>query len=460
MAKFVGRERELQTLQEQYEAPHSTLVPIYGRRRIGKTELILHFSQRKPCLYFMAKEAAAKLNFEEFRQAAAETLREPLLCRVDSWPELLREIGLRWKGSSKLIVVLDEYQWAVQSSPELSSILQAEWDLRWQRSGQIMLVLCGSQIGFMEEEIHGANRPLFGRKTCDLRMHSFDYRQSALFLPAASVEEKAMAHFLTGGVAAYLQLLNPQQSIEQNVLRLLLHEHGALVREPDFLLRLELRDVAVYYSILQAIAEGSRRFKDIAAQLAINAHSLHFYLTRLESLGYILKRYPLTGRLPNKREICYEIADALLRFWFRFIHANEAKIRRLGAERAFIELIRPQLPAFWGGCFERFCRQNLPEIYLKQDKLICSFQVGEYWDKQVQIDVVGIRDDHWTDLGECRWGSVRSLPGLVKELDEKVNRYPNSLNHSIRRHLFLRSLGRKAGRIPDVQVHLLADFYR
>ena len=102
----------------------------------------------------------------------------------------------------------------------------------------------------------------------------------------------------------------------------------------------------------------------------------------------------------------------------------------MGPRRGFRDRIRPEIDAYFGRCFERLCRKALPLIY-KLEGVSAGFEVGEYWDKAVQIDVVGLRDDSWTDIGECRWGSVKSYKALLKELEIKVSAYPNTRGATI-----------------------------
>jgi hypothetical protein len=128
----------------------------------------------------------------------------------------------------------------------------------------------------------------------------------------------------------------------------------------------------------------------------------------------------------------------------------------MGPARAFRDRIRPGLDAYWGACFERLCREALPYVYAREG-VTAAFEVGEYWDRDVQIDVVGLRDDGWTDLGECKWGSVRSTKALASELGAKVARYPNARGATIGRRFFVRTHPKVA--LPEGRWHDLADLY-
>lgn len=130
----------------------------------------------------------------------------------------------------------------------------------------------------------------------------------------------------------------------------------------------------------------------------------------------------------------------------------------MGADRALKDLIRPHLEPYFGQCFERLCREALPWLYLKEG-VTAAFEVGQYWSKTTQIDVVGLRDDGWTDLGECKWGTVRSPKAVEQELEAKVREFPNSRGAPIRRRIFSQQKPKTAGPSAGVRWHELEDLY-
>ncbi|HYH45784.1 MAG TPA: ATP-binding protein, partial [Thermoanaerobaculia bacterium] len=417
MTDFIGRHQELEVLETGYSAPGSAFVPIYGRRRVGKSELILRFLKGRPGVYFVGKKSPAGLQIRELLQEAAAVLDEPLLATfpAESWGAALDAVVTRWRGEGKLVLALDEFQWTVEASPELPSVLQERWDRQWRDSGKVFLILCGSYVGFMEREVLGRKSPLFGRRTAQIPLRPFGYQEAALFHPRYSLLDRARAYFLSGGVPLYLRCFSDSRSIESNLVHGLLQEYSVLAREGDFLLREELREVESYYAILLAVAKGHATSQAIAGQAGIEARSLHYYLQQLLELGYLRRRYPLTAERPSARQVRYDLDDPLLRFWFRFVFPNTSYSRHMGAERALKDLIRPHLDAYFGGCFERLCREALPALY-RQEGVTAAFEVGEYWSRDVQVDVVGVRDDGWIDLGECKWGPVRSPAAAQREL--------------------------------------------
>ena len=182
---FIGRQKELTVLEEAYKSKQSAFIPVYGRRRVGKSELILRFLNQKPSLYYLGKTAPASLQIREFLQEAARALDEPLLAAMSagSWSDVFAAITEKCKSKAKFVVSLDEFQWVAGTSPELPSILQEYWDRYWKKSGNMMLILCGSYIGFMEREVLGQKSPLYGRRTAQIHLQPFSYQESADFHP-------------------------------------------------------------------------------------------------------------------------------------------------------------------------------------------------------------------------------------------------------------------------------------
>ncbi len=173
--RFIGRQAELSALEQRYNSARSAMVPVYGRRRVGKTELLLRFSSGKPTVYFTASDKLRTPQIADFMRAAADWLHASHLAdsMPTNWEAALRLVVASAPDNRKLLLVLDEFQWLCQSSPEVPSVIQRLWDLDWQRSNRLMLVLCGSLIGFMEREVMGARSPLHGRRTSGWNLSNF-----------------------------------------------------------------------------------------------------------------------------------------------------------------------------------------------------------------------------------------------------------------------------------------------
>lgn len=457
---FLGRTRELLVLEEAYRGTGGAFVPIYGRRRVGKTELIRKFLERKQAAVYVAgQRVPGKLMLREVLKVAAAALDAPLLAQLspDGWREALLAIEASVRGSRKLVLALDEFQWMAEGSPELPSVLQALWDQRWRDSGRIMLILCGSFVGFMEREVLGRKAPLFGRRTAQILLRPFGYQEAALFHPGYSLVDRARAYFICGGVPLYLRAFVDSRSIEMNIQRALLDEYAPLHQEADFLLREELRDLSNYHAILLALAERSLSLTELGEVTGL-LHNVQYHMQQLTQLGYVVRRSPLSGVRAGKRAVRYALEDPLLRFWFRFVGPNQSRLRVPGPQATFAERIRPQLDAYFGSCFERLCREALPSLY-QREGVMATYEVGEYWSRDVQVDLVAVRDDGVIDVGECKWGVVRSPRGVERELLDKLPQLPSG-GKSLLPRIFLRSLPRDLPRQSTARWHSLAELYQ
>ncbi len=461
MPKFIGRNPELDMLEAAFASKRSGFIPVYGRRRVGKSELILRFMKDKPGIYYLGGQSPSGLQVREFLVEAARALNMPLLAElgVGDWRKALTTVVEQWAlahPGSKLVLALDEFQWIASSEPGLIADLQHAWDRQWKNSAKVLLLLCGSYIGFMEREVLGQSSPLFGRRTAQIHLRPFGYLEAAEFHPRWSLIDRARAYFLVGGLPQYLLCLDDRLSVRSNICRNLLDEYAPLFHEPTFLLREELREVAPYHAILFAIASGSSTARMIAEATGLPERNLHYYLRQLFDLDYVQRRYPLDGQRANPKRLRFAIRDPLLRFWFRFVFPNTSIIRSAGPSRAFAERVAPSLDAWFGNGFEHLCREALPLIYAHEG-VAAGFEVGEYWSSKTQIDVVGLRDDNWTDLGECKWGAARSPAALEVELARKAGLFPNNRGATLGRRYFVRR--KPAARQDAPNWHGLEDLY-
>lgn len=208
-----------------------------------------------------------------------------------------------------------------------------------------------------------------------------------------------------------------------------------------------------------ALSRGSPTNSEISQATGVDERALYYYLSTLVELGYVSRRFPLSGAQPAARQVRYSLEDALLRFWFRFVYPNTSLIRQLGGAQSVRELVLPELDSYFGHAFERLCREALPVFYAREG-VRAAFEIGEYWDKKTQIDVVGLRQDNWTDLGECKWGHVASANALRAQLRARLPHFPNTRQATIGLRFFTRQRVRAvADPTAHEHWHSLEDLY-
>ncbi len=342
---FIGRERELAVLEEFAGTSRAEMFVLYGRRRVGKTELLQRFCRGRKAVYFLAAQVRDKDNLEAFRLALKEAIDDPLLDSIDfrDWPAALAFAAER-AGDERLVVILDEFPYLCEANKGLPSLLQRFWDSRGKRS-RLMLVLCGSQVSFMEREVLAEASPLFGRRTGQRRLEPLLPVEALAFFPHWTLAERLVTFAVLGGMPAYLQRFRDGANFEENLLREVLRPEGYLFDEVNFLLRSEMSQPATYNSILHAVARGSERVGDIAAAVGVDSTTANKYLSTLRELGLVERHVPLTDPDPlRSRRGTYRIADRFLAFHFRHVQPHLSLIEAGRGKNVLERFIRPDLP--------------------------------------------------------------------------------------------------------------------
>ncbi|AQL44682.1 ATPase (plasmid) [Halorientalis sp. IM1011] len=404
MEQFVDRDAELDQLADCYESETADFVVIYGRRRLGKSELVRQsIADRTDAVYYQAVESTAQNQLEQFVDTA--TAQFPSLQNVRrDW-----EVFLETLGSEDAIVVIDEFPFLIEEDESLPSRIQRVWDMELQETG-MTLVLVGSSISVMEDTVLSGSAPLYGRRTATIDLQPLSVAGARQFFPAYDPETAIMAWSIFGGTPHYLQTIDPDQPLGPNVQRTILSERGLLYSEPEFLLRTELRQPNTYFSILRALAHGRRTPNEIAGMAGVDSGSLSTYLQKLRRLRLVERHIPVTESPTASKRGRYRIAAPLFRFWFRFVYGNQDQLRLLGAD-AYDELVTPELADYVSPLFERLCQEALPGLVDRP-----FHQVGQWWFKEQELDVLGLTDDGLV-AGECKFTSTPVSEGVLTDLE-------------------------------------------
>lgn len=342
---FLGRDRDLAFLHELFESRKPELFVLYGRRRVGKTELLQQFCQPHKAVYFLAAEVRDRDNLRAFRNTVVEALGDQLASSVEfpDWTAALGFLSER-AGGERLVVVLDEFPYLCEANKSVPSQIQRFWDTRGKKSS-LMLILCGSQVSFMEKEVLAERSPLFGRRTAQRRLEQLEPLATLDFFPRWELTDRVLAYSILGGMPAYLRRFDDRLSLRENILRELLRPEGFLFEEVQFLLRAELTNPATYNSLLASVARGANRLADIALDVGVDSTTANKYLTVLRELGLVEREIPLSDPDPlRSRRGTYRIADRFLNFHFRHLQPNLSLIHAGRGARVLEEFIEPDLP--------------------------------------------------------------------------------------------------------------------
>lgn len=342
---FVGRDRELAFLEELHGSGRPEMFVLYGRRRVGKTELLQRFCSATRSIYFLAAQVRDRDNLRAFKQTIVESLGDQLAAEVEfpDWSAALTFLAER-SGGERLVVVLDEFPYLCEGSKSLPSQIQRFWDMRGKHSS-LMLVLCGSQVSFMEKEVLAERSPLFGRRTAQRRLEPLEPLDTLAFFPRWKLDERMRAYAILGGMPAYLQRFDDRASLRDNLLRDVLRPEGFLFDEVQFLLRSELSNPATYNSILAAVARGAQRLNDIALEVGVDSTTANKYLSVLRELRLVEREVPLTDPDPlRSRRGTYRIADRFLQFHFRHLQPHLSLIHAGRGAKVLDQFIEPDFP--------------------------------------------------------------------------------------------------------------------
>jgi len=426
MSKFIGRHRELEELDRIVSQHGAQFILAYGRRRVGKTTLLLNWAEKsgRPYIYWVANRdtpAQVRLGFTRalWRWAHPESQAVP---RFETWEDAF-DTAAQLIGDQPVILILDEFSYATESDPSLASHMQAAWDHLFKDSN-VTIVLAGSHIGMMVN-LMGYQAPLYGRFTAKLPVDPLSFAALGDFLPRYTAAERVAVYAMTGGVPAYLERFDDRRSLTENVRELFMQRTSIFRTEPFFLIGDVIRrETQTYEAVLKGIAAGNRTPQEIGNTLGVSSSYLSPYLKQLEELHLVRRRIPATTpseRRESTKTSQYHLIDPYLRFYFRFIAPN-AELVEQELSVVLWDRIADQFRAFVGmTAFEDLCREWVL-IKARAGKLsMVPEVVGSHWSADTQVDVVAV---NWHDkailLGECKWGVDAVGRSVIRELVEKA----------------------------------------
>ncbi|MDR2089816.1 MAG: ATP-binding protein [Clostridiales Family XIII bacterium] len=419
---FIGRETELKKLNEMHDGGKFECVIVYGRRRVGKTTLIKEFIKDKKAIYFVAREAGGTVNLNGFSNdvysvTAKELVKNAFFSDWENAFDYIHQIS----KDDRIVLAIDEYPFLAEAYRPISSILQAHIDARF-KDGKLFLILCGSSMSFMENQVLGYKSPLYGRRTAQFKILPFGFFESLPFLEPFPKEDKAILYGVTGGIPEYLNKIDAAKSVSENIKDLFLTASGPLFEEPANLLKQELREPAIYNGIIEAIAGGASRLNEISTKCGMESNKCAKYLKSLMSLGIVKKELPVT-EASSKRSI-YILNDMMFRFWYRFVFSNMSGIVSGLGGAIFDFEIEEELSAYMGPVFEEICKQYLIERAKGNELPFPPGKIGRWWGnnprekRREEIDLLSCRKDSAL-FCECKWTNARVDAGTLAALTKK-----------------------------------------
>lgn len=356
--KFYGRENQKRQLHQMFRTTGQETILIYGRRRVGKSELIKQCLKESEIrsIYFECKQTSELNNVESLSEIVSERFGYPRLA-YKGMEDLLKFLYEKARNE-KLILVLDEYPYLRENVKGMDSILQSLIDGNRDSSG-MKLVICGSYVDTMKSLLSGQN-PLFGRVDLAIDLKPMDYYESALFYPEFSDEDKVRLYSVFGGVPYYNRLIDPGETVRENIIRLIASPGARLENEVSMYLNSEISRITNANEVFEALAKGFSRYKDILDQSHVSSGpTLVDVLDKLIRMDVVKKEAPINDE-NNRKRAGYVISDNLSLFYYKYIFRNLSRMNVMETEvfcQRYIweDFETKHVPK----AFEEICRQYL-----------------------------------------------------------------------------------------------------
>ena len=422
---FIGRERELASLNEFYEKDGIGMTVIYGRRRIGKSTLITEFVKDKKTIFYTATKVGKNRNLELFSRQVVDLFMPGVENISFNTIEAVFDFIDKNVKDDKLVLVIDELPYWAEKDDALLSVLQKYIDTIWNDKN-LKIILCGSALSFMEKKVLSEKSPLFGRRDSQIKLEAFSYLDAAEFVPDYSNEDKAICYGITGGVARYLAMIDPEKSIDENIVRLFFRTDGYLYDETRNLLTQEFSDISIVNNIVEQIASGENTLNIIAGKIGKKEQTV---LDKLINVGLVEKKKCITDE-KNKKKTQYVLKDYMFKFWYEFIPKATSVIEIGQGELYYTKVVKPALHSFMGTVFEDMCRYYTLKQGIEGAYGCFITSVGSWWgtesitDKNggvrtqsTDIDVVAISEiDKKAVIGECKFKNEKIDKGVYETL--------------------------------------------
>ena len=387
--KFYDREKELQKLQEieNLSRESSQMTVMVGRRRIGKTKLLLRSSEGKKVVYFFVSRKSESILCRQFVEEAVNALGIPI-GQYNHIADLLEHL-MKISAANPFTLIIDEFQELLNIDVSIIGDIQRVWDLNKDNS-RINLLLSGSVYLMMHRIFEDSKAPLFSRASNIIHLQAFRTDVVKTILhdhnPSYTNEDLLAMYTFTGGVAWYVELLvNAKAFTYKKMVDTVFRENSLFINEGKNLLIEEFgKDYSVYFSILESIARGINTRGEIAAATGVN--EIGGYLAKLEHSYSIIKQMRPIFSKPTTKTVRYTIADNFISFWFRFFHKYMNYVES-GSINLLKQLFVRDYPTFSGIMLERYFRQRAAESGRYTD-------IGNFWDRkgEHEIDIILVNE--------------------------------------------------------------------
>lgn len=417
--KFVGRESELSFLEEQYNRD-SSMVIIYGRRRIGKTTLIKEFIKNKKAIYFLATEESINENRKNLQNTIFQITKNNFYSENNeiNWENLFNFVnGEKW------ILVIDEYQYLTMTDKSFTSKIQKIWD-EFLKNKNVMLVLSGSLTNMMYSETLDSSSPLYGRRTGQIKLQELSFDDYKQFFDNKKISEIIDFYSVTGGVPKYVESFDLRKSLLQNIKDNIINVNSYLYEEPIFLLSKEVKEIGSFFSIIKSISFGNHKLSKISADIGIKQSSLIYYINVLQDLDIIERQVPITEKNPQKsKRGLYFIKDKFINFWFNFVYPYRNFIEMNNKTFVLEKIENNLIDNHVSFVYEDICKKKVLDLSANNFFNKNIIKVGSFWNNNFELDILGVDIKQNPVLfGECKYQKNKVGKEVLNKLKFKAEK--------------------------------------
>jgi len=415
--KFINRAKELEAMNEKWGTKNPQFFIIYGKRRVGKTELVKQFLKDKPSVYFLADKRNHSDQLKELGRVIGNQFNDKALVKngFQDWLEFFEYVSK--KATKPLAIAIDEYPYLVETDSAISSIFQKGWD-QYLKNSKVFLILLGSSIAMMESETLIHKSPLFGRRTGQILVEPMTFANSWKFFPKKNFEQFICVYSITDGMPSYLLQIDGDKTIKENIEKKIFAHTEFLHNEVEFMLKEELREPKNYLAILKAISWGKRKFGEIVNDTGLKKNIVIKYLSTLERLRLIEKEIPVTEKSPSKsRKGLYKISDNFFRFWFQYVFPFKSDLE-IGRYSHVFDQFDQSFNLLESFVYEDVCQELIFDF---EKEMFPIERVGRWWLSEKEIDLIGISErEQKIVFGECKWSSKAVGTNIFHDLQAKA----------------------------------------
>ena len=369
---LIGREAELRFLEHYYTNENSQILIVYGQKGVGKTTLLKHFAKNKPCSYYLARSCSAR---EQRYQWANELAQKKIaIKKYPEYGEIFEQIFTD-TSSHKPVLIIDEFHHMIKADESFMEQL-----VQYVKAHPVMILLCTSASGWVENSMIPKIGSLTASLSGLLKVRELKFSDMCQLFPGFSLTDSIQIFAALGGITGLWNCFSQKLTAKENIISNLLFQDSRLYNEMSMYMAEELREPAVYNTILAAMAKGLNKLNDIYAHTGFSRAKISVYLKNLMELDLVEKIFSYESKgYSNTQKGIYRIANPYVRFYFRFLFPNQSMLQEMKSEEFYDRVVADYYPEFVEETYRKICKEKLSESYSL---------IGEWIGKTGAIDIV------------------------------------------------------------------------